>query len=207
MLLRVPPRFTIPDDRKLIQIVDRALAEVTRQSGGHLVCRPGCTQCCMGVFPINQLDAFRLQRGLKQLEKNDSARAAAVRRRSQDSVKKLAPGFPGDPATGILHDTAEARARFEDFANDEVCPVLDPDTGTCDLYEARPMTCRVFGPPLRTEDGLGVCELCFQAATDEEVAACELIPDPNRLEHSLLAAFEKKTGRTGDTIVAFCLAT
>ncbi len=27
---------------------------------------------------------------------------------------------------------------FEDFANDEPCPVLDPKTGTCDLYTARP---------------------------------------------------------------------
>ena len=39
------------------------------------------------------------------------------------------------------------------------------DTGHCELYESRPMTCRVFGPPVRSEDGLGVCELCFHGAT------------------------------------------
>ena len=31
---------------------------------------------------------------------------------------------------------------FADFGNDEPCPGLDPDTGGCDLYDARPMTCR-----------------------------------------------------------------
>ncbi len=41
------------------------------------------------------------------------------------------------------------------------------------------MTCRVFGPPVRSEDGLGVCELCYHGASDEEIAACEMKPDPD----------------------------
>jgi len=202
----VPPRFSIAQDRKLIQIVDRALEEVTRKSGAHLVCRLGCTPCCIGVFAINQLDADRLRRGLQELEKKDPERAAAIRQRSEDSVRRLTPDFPGDPVTGVLHETAMAKELFEDFANDEACPVLDPDTGTCDLYKSRPMTCRVFGPPVRSPGGLGVCELCYHGATDEEIAACELIPDPDGVEDALLAALEKKTGRSGDTIIAFCLA-
>jgi Fe-S-cluster containining protein len=75
---------------------------------------------------------------------------------------------------------------FSDFANDEPCPALDPVTGNCELYESRPMTCRVFGPPVRSEDGLGVCELCFHGATNEEIAACEMKPDPDDLESGLL---------------------
>ena len=43
----------------------------------------------------------------------------------------------------------EDQARFEDFANDAACPALDPATGRCDVYAWRPMTCRVFGPPVR----------------------------------------------------------
>ena len=43
------------------------------------------------------------------------------------------------------------------------------------------MTCRVFGPPVRSEDGLGVCELCFHGASEKEIAACEMSPDPNDL--------------------------
>jgi hypothetical protein len=68
------------------------------------------------------------------------------------------------------------------------------------------MTCRVFGPPVRSEDGLGVCELCFQGASDEEIAACEMIPDPDDLESRLLTNLEKSTGARGNTIIAFCLA-
>jgi Fe-S-cluster containining protein len=202
----VRSRFPVSGDQKLIQIVDSALADVIRRSGKWLACRPGCTQCCIGVFPINQLDALRLQRGLAKLESSAPERAAAIRQRAWESVARLKPEFPGDASTGLLDEREESARRFEDFGNDEPCPVLDPQTGLCELYESRPMTCRVFGPPVRSEDGLGVCELCFQGAPDQKIAACEMIPDPDDLEDRLLRDLEKRSGHRGNTIIAFCLA-
>lgn len=199
-------RYPASEDKKLVQIVDAALADTTRRSGEWLACRPGCTQCCIGVFRINQLDALRLQRGLAELASRSPGKAAAILRRARKSAARLAPGFPGDPNTGLLDESEEAADRFENFANDEPCPVLDPVTGLCELYEARPMTCRVFGPPVRSQDGLGICELCFQGAAEEEIAACEMIPDPEDLESRLLRKLEKNDGHRGETIIAFCLA-
>ena len=199
-------RFPTHGDQKLIQIVDAVLSDAARRSGEWLVCRPGCTQCCVGVFSIHQLDAMRLQRGLADLERREPERAARIRQRARESVRRLSSEFPGDPVSGVLHEGEEAEQQFADFANDEPCPVLDPETGYCELYESRPMTCRVFGPPVRSEDGLGVCELCFHGASEKEIAACEMRPDPNDLESRLLADLEKSTGRHGNTIIAFCLA-
>ena len=137
-------------DGTLIQIVDAALADAARRSGEWLMCRPGCTQCCVGVFAINQLDAVRLQRGLADLKKKDPQRAQRIRERARDSMQRLSAEFPGNAKTGVLDaavfdEGSEAEERFAAFANDEVCPVLDPETGLCDLYDARPMTCRTFG--------------------------------------------------------------
>jgi hypothetical protein len=58
---------------------------------------------------------------------------------------------------------------------------------------------------------LGVCELCFQGASDEDIAACEMISDPDDLESRLLEQVlseqvKKSTGPSGDTIIAYCLA-
>jgi Fe-S-cluster containining protein len=192
-------------DQALVQIVDSALADSARRSGEWLACRPGCTQCCIGVFPINSLDAARLREGLKNLEGSAPQRANRLQQRARDAVSRLAKDFPGNPVSGLLAEGEEAERRFADFANDEPCPALDPETGLCELYESRPMTCRVFGPPLRSEEGLGVCELCFQGATDEEIAACEMNPDPDDLESTLAEELEKATGARGRTIVAFCL--
>ena len=194
-------------DQKLIQIVDAALAETARKSGGWLVCRKGCTQCCYGPFAISQLDAWRLQKGLAELETADPKLAARVRKRAQQAVNRLSATFPGDPKSGILREDEEAEAAFAEFANDEPCPALDPETGACDLYNARPMTCRTFGPPVRSgpEEGLAVCELCYHGATDQEIAECEMQPDPDNLEERLIAEAEKRSGKRGSTIVAWCL--
>jgi Fe-S-cluster containining protein len=195
-------------DQKLVQIVDAALNEAARKSGDWLVCRKGCTQCCYGPFAISQLDAWRLQNGLSELTLSDPPRAARVRQRAQDAVKRLSIAFPGDPKTGILAEDEEAEAAFADFANDEPCPALDPAAGTCDLYDARPMTCRTFGPPVQSgpEEGLAVCELCYHEATNEQIAGCEMSPDPDNLEEKLIGQAETLCGKRGNTIVAFCLA-
>jgi len=191
-------------EHTLIQIVDSALADAARRSGDWLVCRPGCTQCCIGVFPINQLDAARLRRGLAELETRAPHRASRIRDQAREAVARLSSDFPGDPLTGLLDEADES---FSEFANHEPCPALDPETGNCDLYEFRPMTCRVFGPPVRSEEnGLGVCELCYQGASDEMIASCEMNPDRDDLESALLKQLEAKTGLRGNTIIAFCLA-
>ena len=203
----VTAAFPRVGDKKLVQIVDAALADAARRSGDWLVCRPGCTECCVGAFAIHQLDALRLQRGLADLEARAPERAARIRQRARDAVTRLSPEFPGDPVTGLLDSSEESILRWEDFANDEPCPVLDPHTGLCELYSWRPMTCRVFGPPVRAEGGLSVCELCFQGASDEQIAACEMIPDPDDLESKLLERVERNGGKSGNTIIAFCLGT
>lgn len=195
-------------DQKLVQIVDAALAEAAHKSGEWLVCRKGCTQCCYGPFPISQLDVVRLQKGLRDLEQNDSRRAARVRERAKQSWDKLSPNFPGNRKTGILAEDQSAEDQFAEYADDEPCPALDPDTGACDLYSARPMTCRTFGPPVRSgsEGALGVCELCYHGASDQQIADCEMVPDPGNLEEKLIQQAEQQRGQRGSTIITFCLA-
>jgi Fe-S-cluster containining protein len=169
-------------DFQLVQIIDRSLAEAARRSGSWLVCRKGCTQCCQGPFEISQLDAQRLRKGLAELERHDPQRADAVR------------------------DRARHAAQQTNFSDDDPCPALDPRTGTCDLYSSRPITCRCFGPPVRCESGtVGVCELCFDGASAEEIAACLVDFDPEGLESVLIDDLERTTGMRGMTTVALSL--
>jgi Fe-S-cluster containining protein len=106
----------------------------------------------MGPFPISEADAERLRRGLAELAPTQAARV-------------------------------RARAERYGEGDDEPCPALDPDTGACELYAWRPITCRVFGPPVRSgSDAIGMCELCFEGASDEEIAACAVEIDPALME-------------------------
>ncbi|MGA9564229.1 MAG: YkgJ family cysteine cluster protein [Candidatus Korobacteraceae bacterium] len=192
-------------DEKLVQIVDAALRDAEWRSGDRLICKPGCTPCCIGVFAIDQSDVLRLQDGLAKLDDTDPDRAERVRQRARESWERIATGFPGDRQTGVLGDDHDAAEQFEEFANFEPCPVLDPDRGTCDLYASRPITCRVFGPPIRTEGGLGVCELCYHGATADEIAGCEIKLDEAYALQAEMDAELQTAGKTGKTIVAFAL--
>ncbi len=165
-------------DRELVQIVDAALAEVVRKGGAWVACKAGYSECCMGPFPITQLDARRLRDGLAELQEGDPERAARVRERARKSVA-------------------------QEESEDAPCPALDPACGTCDLYAARPLTCRTFGPALRwNSDAVGVCELCFVGASDEEIATCAVTLDDGGREAALL----EELGVREQTSVALALA-
>ena len=192
-------------DAELVQIVDDSLADAAQRAGVLLACRRGCTQCCHGAFAINALDEARLRSGMAHLRSADPSLAAIIEQRAQAWLAEYGPAYPGDRETGILGTSSADQMRFEDFANDAPCPALDPATGRCDVYAWRPMTCRVFGPPVRSAndegaEGLGHCELCFIGATPEQVAACEM-PVPHTLEAEILLEIGFET----ETIVAFGL--
>jgi Fe-S-cluster containining protein len=196
------------NDAELIQITASTLARAAQNSGAWIACRPGCSECCLGAFPINALDDERLRSGLQSLETEDSARAKRVVQRAREYVERQRVEFPGDAVTGVLGEDDRSQERFEGFANDEPCPALDPLTHTCDLYEARPMTCRLFGPALRNPDGEATtCELCYQGATDEQIASCAVDTEEAESAEALaLETLEERVGARGMTIVAWCLA-
>ncbi len=170
------------------------MAEAVRKSGSWLACRIGCTECCFGPFPITALDAERLRNGLAMLSANEPARAARVRQRAEGYVARLESEYPGDTVARLLEE--------DDVAEQEPCPALDSETGACDLYAARPITCRTFGPPVRfgTSD-LAICELCFQGASDEEIASCEVQVNSPDLEAALVSGLPE-----AETLVGWVLA-
>jgi Fe-S-cluster containining protein len=197
-------------DARLLRALDEAWDEARRRAGRHLVCRPGCTPCCIGPFPITCLDADRLAAGLRELARRDAAAAHAIVERAFRDLGAFYRGFPGDADTGDLGwgdgdsgdlgpDDDAVKAFLARHA-DRPCPALEPGTGLCLLYDHRPVSCRTFGPPVRIGGAdLPPCELCFTGATAAEIAACRVEPDPEGLENRLL-----RDGRK--TLIAYVLA-
>ncbi len=178
-------------DRLLLKTVANELASRDRS---RLACRLGCTACCIGPFPINQLDAWRLRRGLQSLAAADPVRAGRVCERVQDALRRM--------GSEVLAPGEDFWTRFEDLP----CPALDPATGACDLYDSRPLTCRTYGPPVRIAGaGLPPCRLCLQNASREQIEAARATIDPDAIEELLLTEFERTGAPAGDTLVALAL--
>ena len=120
-----------------------------------LPCRRGCSQCCIGLFPITLLDQQELRRGLRSLPE--------AQRRSIEETAALQVGMIEESAPKLT------RNRFIDHWLDcEVdslveryralpCPALNLD-GSCSLYAFRPLACRSMGIPSEAEGSVhGAC--------------------------------------------------
>lgn len=183
-------------DADLLRILHDSWARAEALAGGHLACRPGCTPCCVGPFPITSLDAERLREGLRLLAPE---RRAEVVDRARADVAAMRGSFPGDPDAGALGGDDEAIESFLSEHGERPCPALDPASGTCVLYAHRPVSCRTFGPPTRIGgEDLPPCRLCFTTAGASEIERCRVEPDPEGVEDALI---EEGT----ETIVAFAL--
>jgi len=194
-------------DRVFLRVLDGRLAEGAARAGAGLACRLGCTACCRGPFPINRLDGQRLRDGWAALAASDPARAQAVRARAQRAVAAMAATFPGDVASGRLAEDESAQDAFFTRFGETPCPALDPATGGCALYAWRPVSCRIYGLPVRLGlEDLPPCRLCFVGAPAEEVDACRVDPDPMGEEDVVLTLLERRSRSDGSTIVAFALA-
>ncbi len=198
-----PPNHRV---QTLIQIVDAAVADAYRRGGSTSSANPAAPNAASASSPSPTKTRPASAKASKPSTKPTLKNASSIRTRVADSLTRLDPWFPGDLATGILNEDHEAAILFEEFANDEPCPVLDLEHGTCDLYEHRPILCRTFGPPMRTEENnLATCELCYIHASTEEIAACELDPTIPAQEEASNEAYNAAHGLHGQTLIAYAL--
>jgi Fe-S-cluster containining protein len=173
-------RWVDAEDRLFLDKLGASLAEGARRAGANLVCRIACTECCVGSFPITPLDVRRLRNGFRDMSDRNPGRAAAVLARARASVAERDVEGP--------------------------CPALDPQTGRCDLYDARPVTCRTFGLPVRIGgDRLPPCRLCFTSATPEALEDARVTIDEAAEEDLMIGVLEWAGIPDEDTTVAEAL--
>jgi len=190
-------------DAELVRRVDVSVAAASERAGDHVTCRLGCMHCCIGSFPITALDARRLRVGLQELRRHRPWDADAVLSRARSQWAEMHDDFPGDPGIGSLGEDDEARAGFAEQNAEAPCPALEPSSSSCLLYEARPVTCRLFGLPVRHGGELAdPCELNFTAADEAAVASATVDADADDLEARLLALL----GNPPETVVAAVFA-
>lgn len=147
------------DISDLIQIeFDRNLIKY----GDKIKCRKGCSQCCSQIFRITQVDAAVIKEHLNE-----------VPFEVKDALKKKAADYisnsDSNNISNISKDEYEVKLKIP-------CPALNED-GACMIYEARPVICRRFGPPVfdyKIPGKLFACELNF--SNGEEIVDNDLIP-------------------------------
>ncbi|HMQ67786.1 MAG TPA: YkgJ family cysteine cluster protein [Ignavibacteria bacterium] len=153
--------------KKYINLTELIQQEYNRNSdlhGDKIKCKEGCSQCCFQIFRITLLDAEVIYSHINNLEI-----------KQQDLLRSKAEKY-------ISLKEHYSNESDEYFKKPEIpCPALDKN-GSCMIYDARPVICRRFGPPVydyKNPEKLFACELNFKQG--DEIIDEQLIPNQTEI--------------------------
>lgn len=127
----------------LVQQVDAAFEKVQQEYGECVTCKVGCADCCHALFDLTLVEAIYIKNKFDEKFAGENRQAYIEKANTVDrevyKIKRQAhKDFDsGKPENEILEEMAKIKMR---------CPLLDDDD-QCSLYEARPITCRLYGVP------------------------------------------------------------
>ncbi|HJA78709.1 YkgJ family cysteine cluster protein [uncultured Desulfovibrio sp.] len=123
---------------------DAVFATVRSQFPQCVTCKEGCSDCCHALFDLSLVEAMYLNRAFQAHFGYGPERSAILERASETDrqLTRLKRDLfreekAGKSAEDIMAEAARVKSR---------CPLLGEDD-RCLLYEARPITCRIYGVP------------------------------------------------------------
>lgn len=137
----------------LAKAADQIFEKVKQEFSEELNCKKGCSDCCHALFDVSLIEALYLNHhfnirysGDEKTTLIEKANRAdrTIYKIKRDARKRLEKGHTEED---LLVSLAAERVR---------CPLLNSQS-QCDLYENRPITCRLYGVP--TEIG-GLTHSC-----------------------------------------------
>ena len=132
---------------------DALFEQVRRQHPDCVTCSLGCSDCCHAMFDLSLVEALYLNKKFSQTiafgpQHSAIISAAGDADRLATRIKrKLYKTSKDGDAQQVMEDAARTRIR---------CPLLDAED-RCQLYEHRPITCRLYGAPLAIAGAAHVC--------------------------------------------------
>ena len=141
--------------RQISKLADEAFARIQQDYTTCVKCRLACSDCCHALFDLSLIEALYINKKFKGLgddqlrreivDKANQAdrRIIKIKRQAQNAVKA------GENEEKVLIALGDERVR---------CPLLN-DQNECDLYEHRPIICRLYGIPLNIGGKARTCGL------------------------------------------------
>ncbi len=136
---------------QLMQGVDDIFDKIKKDYPQEVGCDNGCTDCCYALFDLTLIEAIYLNQSFLQLDSEFRNRilidADKADRKTHKIKRKLFKAHQdGTSDQEILRRAAQERVR---------CPLLVEDK--CVLYSSRPLTCRLYGLPMKLGENTVTC--------------------------------------------------
>lgn len=135
---------------------DALFGRIATEYPDAVTCHRGCSDCCHAVFDLSLVEAMYINHAFLEAFPHGPERshilenAAQLDRQLTKAKRSLYEAEKnGEPSEEIMRKAAEMRMP---------CPLLNSE-GLCILYDARPITCRLYGVPMSIGGKSRVCGL------------------------------------------------
>ncbi|RTZ99946.1 MAG: YkgJ family cysteine cluster protein [Deltaproteobacteria bacterium] len=183
---------------------DAVFEKVCRSHRDEVKCKPGCDDCCYALFDLTFIEALYINHQfLRQL--SDELRESIVEKASHTDrrLHKIKREAAREAAGGgneeeIISRMGRIRSR---------CPLLN-DENQCDLYDYRPITCRLYGIPLAIGGKGHTCGISgFNAGTAYPTVSMDKITHSlYGLSSRLVRDIESRYHKMGEVLVPLSMA-
>ncbi len=129
--------------KKVVETADQAFEKIASEYPDCVKCHARCADCCHALFDLTLIEALYINHYFNERFSGDDREQLVEKTNRADrkiyKIKRNAhkASMEGKSEDEILAVLAEERAR---------CPLLNKEE-QCDLYEHRPITCRLYGVP------------------------------------------------------------
>ncbi|MCT4535769.1 YkgJ family cysteine cluster protein [Halodesulfovibrio sp.] len=159
----------------LVAEVDSVFDRVADMHGDCISCKTGCSDCCHALFDVSLIEALYLNHKFLERypfgeERSNIVEAANIADRK---IYKRKRQLYRDSMKGV-----ETRELLEAMAKERIrCPLLNSEE-KCTLYDARPITCRLYGIPTNIGGKAHTCGLSkFKPGTPYPTVSLDTIQD------------------------------
>jgi Fe-S-cluster containining protein len=189
---------------ELVAAADKAFERVSNAFEECVKCKPSCSDCCFALFDLTLIEALyinhkfnRLVKGSERAELFEKANRAdrRIHRLKRRAFKSLQEG----------KDEAEVLA---ELSLDRVrCPLLN-EKDLCEMYDFRPITCRVYGIPFAIGDSGHTCGLSgFEPGNEyPTVNLSNITARLQEISAELLRDLKSRNIRLADLLVPLSMA-
>ena len=140
---------------EVLAMADKVFERVKSEHSECVKCKTTCSDCCNALFDLYLIEALYINDKFnKKFKDGERERIVEKSNTADRTIHKLKRKAYKDLESGkdeneLLTKMAEERVR---------CPLLNDDD-MCDLYEYRPITCRLYGIPISIGGASHTCGL------------------------------------------------
>ena len=128
---------------RLSKAAEESFKRIEHKHSDCVNCKIQCTECCYALFDLSLVEAIYINQRFKEIsDKEQKEKILERASRSDRKVHKIKKKAYKDYEAGKSEEEI-----LEEMATERVpCPLLN-ENGHCELYEHRPITCKLYGVP------------------------------------------------------------